>query len=242
MNCCTCQTDCVKGADVSAADVRSPFWAAAVYTLNATKRTICALETPGTARSLFSNFAKPMERALGSQVGGVSGFLGFKCTKINLFARDIYLCFPLTKTMSNAKQTGLAVGVWSVLILNVLRVYRLSQIYDAIIKRFAINVIDLIRRPFPVYVQPRESVSAITFIANMDAQVSMIVMSGDSPDAHMIVPRLAPSKNASLWIVIKKVAQALCGKIVFSHDASFQRIGQRLARVFSTCGPCHFST
>jgi hypothetical protein len=41
---------------------------------------------------------------------------------------------------------------------------------------------------------------------------------------------------SGFWIVVKKFAQQFCGNIGLSHDAPYQRIGQRPGRVSALPG------
>jgi hypothetical protein len=111
------------------------------------------------------------------------------------------------------------------------------QIRDAVVKPIAVNVVNRARRPLTIHVEPSESVPPVPHQVNAKHSVTPRKTAiGYWPHLVTVVPTNgnAARKNASLWIVLKQLAQSLRGKIVSSHDALLMLIGQRPVSVFST--------
>jgi hypothetical protein len=53
---------------------------------------------------------------------------------------------------------------------------------------------------------------------------------------------LSPRKNPGFRVVVKKFAQAFCGKIGLSHDAVLSLCGQRPGGASTPFGLRHFNT
>ena len=133
----------------------------------------------------------------------------------------------------HAKKAELAVGARAAGILPVHGRRDIPQVDDPVVGAVAVNVVDIVRRPCAVHIQPRQPMSQITLADDPDVPVPWaICCSGNSSDCGPRMP-FEPLEDAAFWIVVKQLAQALRGKIVSSHDAPLMLIGQRPAAIHS---------
>ncbi len=116
-----------------------------------------------------------------------------------------------------------------------------SQLANSIVSGFAVDVVNLPGGPNAMHIQPCKAMRSIAPAVNHDDRVA--VCDTASTPSWLCRPssKNAPSKYASFGVVVKKLAQALRGKIGLSHDAPVKRIGQRPVSVSSTCGLRYFS-
>lgn len=117
----------------------------------------------------------------------------------------------------------LCVGCWT-------QVRYVIRVFDTVL------VVYLICRPFTMDVKPRKPMLVMVHTVDSDPSVptvdspSTTAARGCAPFCHQ------PGEDASLWVVVKKFAQALRGKIGLSHEALQLRIGQMPACVCALGG------
>lgn len=128
-------------------------------------------------------------------------------------------------------------------VLHVLALRRLSDVAKAIVGRLAIDVVNVMPWKCSRHVKPRQPVAVVTLLGNTDGDIAIrhLGASTATPEELLIDRRFYPSKKPCFWAVVENFAQAVCAKIGLSHDAPYQRIGQRPSRVCSTSGLRHFS-
>jgi len=193
---------------------------------------------------MTSERIKRVVQSFRSNVSLVCGFLGFERAEVNLFAINLNGRLPLASSeFFRANQFAGAIASRPALVLAILGCGGVTQIRNPVVVTNAVNVVDVASRPRPVNVEPSKSVLSVAFTGHPNTAIPTLVVSVTGPftgqlDASSIHK---PSEYAGLWGVVKKCAQFFCANIGLSHDAPYQRIGQKPRRVTSTPGLRHFN-
>ena len=106
----------------------------------------------------------------------------------------------------------------------------------------AVLVINFAARPSSMEEQPCEAMRKVQLPIYGDETVAIAVDASSGPVLRRSLAFTKPSEFAGPWAVIKKIAQALRGKIGLSHDAVLSLIGQRPGSVSALSGLRYFST
>jgi hypothetical protein len=134
----------------------------------------------------------------------------------------------------NAEKSRLVVRKRRAPILSIFSRRNVSEIGDAVIRFVAIDMVDLLLRPFAVYVQPRQTVRPPNTPVDVDEDVTTGAFDGPcSAVLPAAFPSGSPKEFAGFRVVVEKFAQSLRGKIDLSHEAVLSLIGQSLRRVDS---------
>ncbi len=128
-------------------------------------------------------------------------------------------------------------------VLEVDALLNVSKVGKSVVGSVAVNMVDAKLRPLTGYVQPSNAVQAVLPIVNPSPYVSASGINSTS-NAFRVGDFCAPSKNTSVLVVVKKFADALCGKINLSHAVVplKQWFGQKPGSVSALAGLRHFST
>lgn len=128
-------------------------------------------------------------------------------------------------------------------VLLILRRSAKTKVGYAVVVFNPVYVIQPFIRPFTMNIQPRKSMSDIAASVNLAGDVSAcdLPLHTASNEPSKLWSLTYPSQVSGIWVVVKKFAQACCGKIGLSHDAPYKRIGQRPRCVTSTSRLRHFS-
>ena len=172
--------------------------------------------------------------ALGIKVCGMSLFWRIEQAQTSLDSVLANLRAPLIPLSTHAEQANLVVLARRAPILLVDSRRDQPKIFDAVIRSYAIDVVDLPTINAPVNVYPCQSVRVAVMPPNGQFEIAV---------RYQIPTRTTASfatKQASFWVVGSKLTQALHGYIGFSHEALQLLIGQRPASVDALRGPCHF--
>lgn len=196
----------------------------------------------GEGRDMKLNRAVFVQPSLRFKVGGMSKLWRHECSNTHRNIIDLDACAPVFPVSCNAHE---AVGVINPASPNVLGVFALrniAQVCNSVIAWVSIYMVNTKFRPVPINVKPCNAM-LFDFLA-FDSNIPVAV----APDVSCNIAHIDSigrsdfaRENAGQWIIMKKFAQAFCGKIGVSHDAVLSLIGQRPARVDSTCWPCHFT-
>lgn len=107
-------------------------------------------------------------------------------------------------------------------ILVVQQICRAEEISNSVISLNTVQMVDNPLGPFPINIKPcrpmgldRPSVNAKNPVAAPIHKTGLLAFNGVASFAMR-----APNKFASLWFVSQKIAKALCGNILVSHDDS----------------------
>lgn len=180
--------------------------------------------------------SEPAERVhhpLCGQVGGVRGIFRRVVPEIGPSSIDLNLSPPLAFGEAHAQSSrGPATRPLDILLILGLR--GLAQIGNPVVPAHAVDVIQLCRRESAVHVEPRKTMSDVSSIVHLDLNVATAVtVSGDAAGCE-VAARSAPRENASVRVVVQKLAQAFwCNGS--SHDDSFKVGLVRAHAVFQHC-------
>src|SRR5574343_765509 len=97
-----------------------------------------------------------------------------------------------------------------------------AQICGPVINLIAVDMVDYAFWPASIDVKPCKPVRLPNTPSNSYPDVpAAAYVASNSANANVVVLTGAfhPYENTCLWIVVKKFAQTLCGKIGLSHDA-----------------------
>jgi hypothetical protein len=182
-----------------------------------------------------------MKLLLGIKVGGMREFSGAETTEKFWNTESIYSGLPLFAVARDTSKPG-CIGAALLLIVAILDRFGLSKIGEFVVLPIAVNMVYLVIWPAPMHVKPCEPMCKEPTRIDHDQQVVGTVFAGyNIAHINAVTCTYQPSKEACIWIVVKNFAQSLCAKIGLSHDAHYQRIGQKPRRVCSTAGLRHFS-
>lgn len=133
--------------------------------------------------------------------------------------------------------------VFGASVLLVESVRRLAQVGYSVVRRIAVNVVNVTVGPNTVYIEPRETVHLVLPIVNHDLDIPLFVGAAQNVTCLRPASVHAPSEQARVWGVCEKVAQTLYAKIGFSHAVvSFERwFGQMPDSVRSGFGLRYFN-
>jgi hypothetical protein len=119
----------------------------------------------------------------------------------------------------HAKQSSRACALGRVLVFGVRSPADLAQILKTIIRFVAVNVVNLLRRPFAIHVQPCKLVRHATVSVKHDVNVAI---ASNRPGRH---PGSFPSFGLQVselpgfWAVVRKLAQACVCNHVAPHQS-----------------------
>ena len=185
-----------------------------------------------------------MQFCFGGTVSGMSKFWRTKSTKPNVFAINNNLSTPfIAMTIPRNTNKPVFVSFCGRKVLSVLRSISLSQIVKLIVAWVAINVVNVFVRPTPMNIKPCQSVSQIACGIDGNGQSSISgSVSSNITNFDVSFSTYTPCKQSSFGIVMQQLTHKFWGKIRFSHDAPYKRIGQRLESVSALIGLRHFNT
>lgn len=166
---------------------------------------------------------------------GLSGFFNAaKAAKMDSLPINADQSPPSVPDLANAKNPARTVLVRALSVVRIGPFINVAQVGNPVVRSNPVDVVNHKARPLTVHVQPSKSVCSVQSAIDLNTYVP--VCSGTrhcaSPSTTSSV--LPPSKDAGCFVVVKKLAQTLRGKIGLSHDALQLLIGQRPAGVSST--------
>ncbi len=187
--------------------------------------------------------APSVQPTLCLKVGSVSLFRPVKAAKKNAFFGDVDNCSPTTPGLVpvDAKKAAATVYIGNPQVLHVCGWRDIAQILYTVVVGVAVLVINFAARPSSMEEQPCEAMRKVQLPIYGDETVAIAVDASSGPVLRRSLAFTKPSEFAGPWAVIKKIAQALRGKIGLSHDAVLSQIGQRLAGVSAHGGLRYFN-
>ena len=195
--------------------------------------------------TVTSNRATFVKLAFRGYIGFVGKLWSLISTEVRTFATHSNRRHEFEVISADAKQSKTT--VFSGADSNVLAVYgvcQVPQIHPPVIRSVAVNVIDLVLRPFASHVKPSQTVGAVNRIPRANKDVARCSQTSGHVAgiyAALFAGIWEPSKYPGFRVVMQDVAHLLRGKIGLSHDALLMLIGQRPARVDSACGLRYFN-
>lgn len=124
------------------------------------------------------------------------------------------LCCPTASVLGYAKYSGRASLVSPALISCVQFSRCFTQILEGVVARIAINVVNVLARPFASHVQPRKSVCPVISAVDHDATPAVLVGVAGNSASLVAWTRSVPQapKDARLRIIGKHFTQPRCGE------------------------------
>jgi len=175
-----------------------------------------------------------MMLALRFEVGIMRCLWVVKAAEVLEFAIDANMCLPFCLKPAHARIARRIVSLLSS-VLDVLRISCFAQISKPIVGALAIDVVDLIGRPFTSHVQPREPVNSVADAVEIASYVAcrFIEPASDRPGWFSTTTCLKAREHPSFWIVVKQLTQTFCGYNGLSHEVPVKLIDQRPASIGS---------
>ena|SRR3990167_808674 len=132
---------------------------------------------------------------------------------------------------------------WLPDVLKVNLLSNITKIANSVVATIAVNVVNIVFRPFSMNVKPRKPMSKVLGVVDGYAKIAPVDFFGSVCPGKLVCDVNLSGKNSSLLIVIKQFAQALWGKIGLSHAVVpyKQWIGQRPRCASNTAGLRHFN-
>ena len=185
-----------------------------------------------------------MVLGFGFAISLMSKFGCGKYTKNKQFFMDFNSGRPslITATPKCSSKTRFAYFAYAWNILHIFKLISLPQVTQTIIRWIAINMVNSSNGPTPMNIKPSQSMSVTTMAHKTNTYSSV----GGSSSSNVTnfgssTVQFNPSKQSSIRIIMQELFKNFWGKIRFSHDAPYKRIGQRLTCVDSTCGLRYFT-
>ncbi len=183
---------------------------------------------------LFLDRAASVVFSLGSDVGRVSFFCRSEPSKRDSLAVDSDSRLPAATRIKTCADQSFSSHCLAH-VLQICAARNIPQIGKAVIRLFAIDVVNVLPRLLPSHIQPGQSMSVMLRSINANRHVSRCVDNAcNSSGAGTPAKSKSPPKHAGIGFVLKNLAQTLRGKIGLSHEALQLLIGQRPASVSST--------
>ncbi len=199
-----------------------------------------------TAFGYLSNRAARMKKAFCFYVGLMRQLFGFKSSQVFSHTVDMYAGAPLLPISGNSKQSALVVFSGYLNVLHICSLRNIPKVGYPIVASAAIYVIKLAARPASMHVKPSKPVRLIdhAIYANTNVTKTGKFFTGrftNFDTVRAIRGFQPPPENACFGVVVKQFAQAVCAKIVSSHEALQMRIGQKPSSVSALSGLRYFS-
>jgi len=108
-----------------------------------------------------------------------------------------------------------------ILALAVLRILRISgapQIANSVVTSVAVNMVQLMRGPFAVNVQPRQTMCGVKYVVKSDCDVAVSYAAARCVARSAPPTRHVPPKNSSVWVVRYERFKAVLRDIFAVHD------------------------
>lgn len=189
-----------------------------------------------------SNRASAVQPAFGLKVDLMGLFWRIVGAKAYLLSVYSDLCQPSLFVRRDAKETAEVAFFGFADVLLVAHVRNIAQVCKAVIQRIAVDVVNLVKRHFARDVQPSKPVRSHVHAINTNEPSPAL-----HPSSRLVCSLSAasgvPCKNTRLWVVVKKFAQAFCGKIAGTHAVApvKQWFVERPVSVSALCGLRYFS-
>ena len=160
--------------------------------------------------------AKRMQVVFCLQVRFMRFFGCGKQANPNRLVVDLDFGKPLAVFLANAWKAAFV--VFALAVLCVLGVCRLAQIGNTVVRSVAVNVVKLMRRPFAMNVQPRQSMRGVQYVIKPNADVSVFHAATRSIARPTATTRLVPCKNARVGVIVDDFPQTGLSHLFGIHD------------------------
>lgn len=153
----------------------------------------------------------------------MSIFWRHKSSKMNALPVDPYLRLVFTAgVFTHAKKAVSAIFAFPFPILVIFLSRYIPKIRKRIITAIPVNMIYMMYRPFPSNVQPSQSMGSVQSSINTDLRISSPVNPArNTPGNSSLAKGNSPSKYSGIFVIIKYIAQFVCGNSDRIHDDPF---------------------
>lgn len=184
--------------------------------------------------------AESVQPLFGRQVRSVSLFHRGEPSQVDAFPVEADGGAPLVVDRVPMRTNRPVLGA-SVLLVESVR--RFTQVGYSVVRRIAVNVVNVTAWPNTVYVEPRETVHLVLPIVNHDLDVPLFVGAAQNVTGFRPTHVHTSGEQAGVWGVCEKLANSICAKISFSHAVVPHKrwFGQKPDSVPSGFGLRHFS-
>lgn len=189
------------------------------------------------------NRASGMKRPFSLKVGCVGVFRGGEHANLDALLTGVNASHVPAITSVNSKKPAGVVNPWSAGVLRVVFVGYITKVFNAVIRRVSVDVVNLVRWPASVGVKPSKPVALDAFPVNLDYPVSVLP---DTPSNIANADSVGGSDIAGEYsgfrVIEKQRLQALGGQVVIA--TSFHHVGDTEIRRVSieeyqpSSGPC----
>jgi hypothetical protein len=148
---------------------------------------------------------------------------------------------PFTLALNSHQSRGLIGSGGALEVLQVGTSGNITKVSDGIVSLVSVDVVNVHFRPLAGHIKPGEAMRIVPCSLDSNDDVSDS-LSGSGRTAFWGTKAKAfqPSEIARNWVVVKKFAQTLRGKIGLSHDALQLLIGQKPRSVSALPGLRYF--
>lgn len=157
-----------------------------------------------------------MALMLGGKISCVRGFGRFKQTYSDGLVVNFNLRQPLAVFTAHARKSAFVLSRF--LVLCVFGVCYFAQIMQRIIGAVSVYVVNLLRGPSPMHMQPRQSVRQIQPVIHSYNNVPVTHYAPCNAVFTAFAAANSPCKDAVFWVVVKQLFKSLCGKF---HNQPF---------------------
>ena len=129
------------------------------------------------------------------------------------YAVRAYTRLKTVLSFSYAEPTRTVAFVRGNLVLDIFSGRNVAQVFQPIIVWVSVNVVNIIFRPFTIYVKPNQSVRPIALTINADHAVSKVIYgSSDAANHYAAISFDAPAQHARSRIANKQFFKTFIGK------------------------------
>ena len=163
-----------------------------------------------------------MPNTLGFNICRFGGFSRIKQAKTFAYAASAYPRFKTLFSLGYAKTPRSISSMCRYLILNIFGGRNIAQIFQSVVVRISVNVVNVVFRPFTMRVKPNQSMRAIPLsIYGYNPVTEIIYSSRYAAHHYSPVSFDAPAKNAGRNIADKQffktfMSKHICAPVVFS--------------------------
>lgn len=157
---------------------------------------------------LMSNRASRMKFTLCGKVGLMSKLRREINAKACLFSVNAHLGQPFPVFFTDTKKSGFIIDAWFPYILTIPGIRNISEIDKFIVRFVAVFVVNLLRRPASMYVQPSQPMTVVQRVVQTKDDVTMTI-AASSNIAYIHVPRSLndPSEDPGIWVVVQQLLE-----------------------------------
>lgn len=164
-----------------------------------------------------------MELSLSQHIRFVRGFRSFKTRHADTFSVCHYLHTPFTLVCRHTKiPTFVGFSSFSH-VLQIFKTRYLTQISKSVVTLVAVNVVNMLRRPFTCNIKPRQPMRELFFVVYSYSPIARALFGPRCASNKIGTPSIMfPHKNSRANVVRQRAAQMFDSAWLFRcHDSMF---------------------